>query len=419
MHITHLSLTNFRNYARLEMPIPTGVIVLFGDNAQGKTSLLEAIYYLATSRSPYTTSDQQLINWIAQGEPIPFTRLVAEVVTRHGLKRVEVTLVREGNGPPARLKKEIRVNGLPRRVMDLLGQLRVVMFLPQDLSLVEGSPSGRRRYLNVTLCQTDPDYCHALNQYEKVLSQRNALLRQFQESYQRGQRFDAERLAFWDEKLAEHASRLIAGRYRLVRELERRAQRVHSDLSGSGEHLRLRYQPGFDATFSPDGQMTFAVSDLGASALPELPPPEIARRFHAALQERRREEIARGMTTIGPQRDEIRFLVNGYDLGLYGSRGQGRTAVMALKLAELEWMQDQTDESPILLLDEVAAELDPRRRAYLLERIGGVEQVIITTAEPGLLDDDFLAGAIRWQVKAGTIRPAQANGQSCIPDGFP
>ena len=145
MHITHLSLTNFRNYARLEMPFPTGAVVLFGDNAQGKTSLIEAIYYLATSRSPYTTSDRQLINWLVQDDPLPYARLVAEVKTVEGLKRVEVTLMLEHNGRNTRFKKEVRVNGLPRRVMDLLGQVRVVMFLPQDLSLVEGSPSGRRR----------------------------------------------------------------------------------------------------------------------------------------------------------------------------------------------------------------------------------------------------------------------------------
>jgi DNA replication and repair protein RecF len=403
MRITHLSLTNFRNYARLEMPFPPGAIVLYGDNAQGKTSLLEAIYYLATSRSPYTTSDRQLINWLVQDEPLPFARLVAEVETRTGLKRVEVTLVTESNGRAARFKKEIRINGLPRRVMDLLGQVRVVMFLPQDLALVEGPPSGRRRYLNITLCQTDSDYCRALSQYDKVLSQRNALLKQFQEQQQRGQRPDVAQLAFWDDKLSAHGATVMAGRYHLVRELERRAQRVHSELSGADEHLRLRYEPGFDASSAPAGQMTFAAGDLGASALPQLPIRDITARFVEELRARRRDDIARGMTTIGPQRDEMRFLVNGHDLGLYGSRGQDRTAVLALKLAELAWMEEQTGESPILLLDEVAAELDPQRRRYLLERISAVEQVMVTSAEPELLADTFLAGAARWNVSAGTI----------------
>jgi DNA replication and repair protein RecF len=404
MYITHLSLTNFRNYARLEMPFPTGAVVLFGDNAQGKTSLIEAIYYLATSRSPYTTSDRQLINWLVQDDPLPYARLVAEVKTAEGLKRIEVTLMLEQNGRNTRFKKEVRVNGLPRRVMDLLGQVRVVMFLPQDLSLIEGSPSGRRRYLDVTLCQTNPDYCRALSQYDKVLGQRNALLKQLQEQYFRGRRPDLSELEFWDEKLSTYGATLVAGRYRLIRELEQRAQVFHNDLSGEDEHLRLQYQPGFDANATPGGQLTLDAGALGASALPQLPPAEIGERFRGVLKERYAEDIKRGMTTIGPQRDEIRFLVNGYDLGLYGSRGQGRTAVLALKLAELNWMRQQTGESPILLLDEVAAELDPNRRSYLLEQIGEVEQVVVTTAEPSLLESELLDNAAHWHVHAGTIQ---------------
>jgi DNA replication and repair protein RecF len=403
MHITHLSLTNFRNYARLEMPFPSGVIALLGDNAQGKTSLLEAIYYLATSRSPYTTSDRQLINWLALDDPLPFARLVAEVRAAGGLKRIEITVMLESGNRHGRLKKEIRIDGIPRRVMDLLGEVRVVMFLPQDLALVEGSPGERRRYLDVTLCQTDPAYCRALSRYDKVLRQRNALLKQFQEQTQAGRRFDAEQLAYWDERLASFAAVIVAGRYRLIRALERRAQGAHADLSGDHEHLRLRYEPGFDAAEPANGQLTFDAGDLGAAALPQLPQAEFRERFEEALRANRRAEIKRGMTLIGPQRDEFRFIVNGRDLGLYGSRGQARTAVLALKLAELGWMAEQTGESPVLLLDEVAAELDPHRRAYLLDRIGGVEQVIVTTAEPDLIADSFLQDAAIWHVTAGTI----------------
>ena len=400
MRITHLSLTNFRNYARLELSFPQGMILLHGDNAQGKTSLLEAIYYLATSRSLHATSDRQLINWLAEEEPIPFARLVAEVQTGEGFKRIEVTLLIEQAGHTRRFRKEIRVNGLPRRMMDLLGQVRVVMFLPQDLALVEGSPSLRRRYLNITLCQVDPAYCRALSEYDKVLGQRNALLRQLQEWGGRG---DRSQLAFWDERLAQSGAVLIAGRYRLVRELEQKARRIHRDLSGEDESLRLRYLPGFDPTPAPEGQLSFSAGDLGASALPRLPPPQIAERFMQALLARQAEDIERGMTTIGPQRDEMRFLVNGRDLGLYGSRGQNRTAVLSLKLAELAWMRERTGEWPILLLDEVAAELDPRRRAYLLERLNGAEQVVLTTTEPGLLPDAVLATATRWRVEGGHI----------------
>ncbi len=400
MRITHLSLTNFRNYARLEMPFPEGMIVLYGDNAQGKTSLLEAVYYLATSRSPYTASDRQLINWLAEDETLPFARLVAEAQTREGRKRIELTLVMERSGAVMRLRKEIRINGISRRTMDLLGQIRVVLFLPRDMALVEGTPSERRRYLDITLCQTDTEYCRALAQYNKVLTQRNALLRQLQE---RGRRSGTEEMSFWDDQLAQHGAALVAGRYRLVRELEKRAQSVHHELSGEEEYLRLRYEPGFDAGDTPEGQMSFAAEDLGTDALPRLPRREIAVRFRAMLDALRPTDIRRGITTIGPQRDEVRFIVNGHDLGMYGSRGQNRTAVLATKLAELAWMREQTGEWPVLLLDEVAAELDPARRAYLLNAIRGAEQVMLTTAEPYLLDDESLRGAAHWNVRGGTI----------------
>lgn len=402
MRITHLSLTNFRNYARLELPIPSGVIVLYGDNAQGKTSLLESVYYLATSKSPYTQSDRQLINWLVEDDPLPFARLVGEVRKGDLINRVESTLLLDKSGRFPRFKKEVRINGAAKRVMDLLGQMRVVLFLPRDVSLVEGTPSDRRRYLDITLCQVDTDYCRSLNRYNKVLGQRNALLKQFQE--RRGA-VDEEQIAYWDEQLAGHGGVIVAGRYKLIRELERRAQTIHSDLSGADEFLRLRYIPGFDATDDAgSGQMSFGVDTLGASTLPQLPPREIAARFIEALKAARRDDLSRGATTIGPQRDEMRFLVNGRDLGDYGSRGQNRTAVLALKLAELGWMHDQTDEWPVLLLDEVAAELDPRRRSYLFDAILQAEQVIITTAEPYLLDDEALNGATAWRVQAGTIQ---------------
>lgn len=399
MRIIHLSLTNFRNYARLELDMPSGVIVLHGDNAQGKTSLLEAVYFLATSRSPHTTSDRQMINWLAAGEPLPFARLVGEVDTLLGLKRVEMTILHDRE-KGEKFRKEIRVNGVSRRLMDLLGQITVVLFLPQDLSLIEGAPAERRRYLDITLCQTDSQYCTALSQYTKVLTQRNALLRQLQE---RGGRGDASQLEFWDEKLAQYGAIVVTGRNRLVSELERGAQRNHHDLSGANEHLRLRYLPGMDASLAGTGQMAFNPGDLGTSALPQLPPEQVAARFIEQLRARRREDIMRGQTMIGPQRDEMRFLVNGHDLGLYGSRGQNRTAILALKLAELDWMRHKTGEWPILLLDEVAAELDTHRRGYLLERIGGAEQVMLTTTEPYLLPESYLKNAAKWRVEGGTI----------------
>lgn len=398
MRIEHLSLHNFRNYARLEVSLPTGTILLHGANAQGKTSLLEAVYYLATSRSPYTTSDKQLINWNAEHDVLAFAKIGAEVL-RAGdtLNRVEVTLTQGVDGANgARVNKEIRVNGVPRRVMDVIGQINVVMFLPQDLVLVEGAPAERRRYMNVTLCQTDTEYCRALSTFEKTLTQRNALLKRIAEK-------DAgpDQLEYWDELLTTTGAVVMTGRQRLLRDLEVKARRVHSDLSGQQEDLELHYQPGFLATANNSGQLSFDV--LGLDLNRQMDADTVGAQFQASLAALRDEEIARGMTLIGPQRDELRFVVNGRDLGLYGSRGQARTAVMALKLAELEWMRDAVGEWPILLLDEVVAELDANRRAYLLERVQGANQALLTTTEPEIFTASFLEKTVRWQIHQGRI----------------
>ena len=398
MHIEHLSLHNFRNYARLEVSLPTGSILLHGANAQGKTSLLEAIYYLATSRSPYTTSDRQLINWNIAQDMLSYARIGAEVVSGNRmLNRIDVTLTEASDGSDsARLQKDIRINGVTRRVMDLIGQINVVMFLPQDLVLVEGPPAERRRYMNVTLCQAETDYCQALSTFEKTLSQRNALLRRIAEG-----EASAEQLDYWDEQLTVSGAVIVAGRQRLLRELEVKARRVHRDLSGDAEDLELSYRPGFAATANNTGQLSFDV--LGLDLNRQLGADEIAGQFRVRLAEIQREEIERGMTLLGPQRDELRLMVNGRDLGLYGSRGQARTAVMSLKLAELEWMREAVGEWPILLLDEVVAELDAERRAYLLNRINGANQVLLTTTEPEIFTPAFLQSVTRWHIHQGQI----------------
>ena len=212
MYIEHLSLTNFRNYARLELSLPTDApVVLHGANAQGKTSLLEAIYYMATAKSPYTASDRQLIHWRVEDDPLPFARLAGEVGSRqHALTRLEITLMiertSEGN---ARLRKVIKVNGVDKRVRDIVGLVNVVLFLPQDLTLVEGSPGDRRRFIDNTLGQVNGDYLEAVDAYEKVLPQRNALLRRIAEKHG-----SAKELEFWDEKLVRAGSMIIAGRQR-------------------------------------------------------------------------------------------------------------------------------------------------------------------------------------------------------------
>ncbi|MBO9310444.1 MAG: DNA replication/repair protein RecF [Chloroflexi bacterium] len=397
MYLRHLSLTNFRSYARLELPMPEGTVLLCGPNAQGKTSLLEAIYYLATGRSPWTTSDRQLLNWRAESEILPFIRISAELCSRRSaLTRLEITIYKASeNGG---FCKEIRINGAKKRVLDLMGNLNVVMFLPQDLALVEGSPVDRRRYLNVVLAQTDPNYAAALQRFDRVLTQRNALLRQIAE-----RRATTRELAYWDDQFVQAGSILVASRQRLLRDLEQLAADIHRQLTNGAERLALHYLPGFAPAARENGQLAHHAPSLELQH--PLTPSEIEARLRSALAESLREEVVRGVTLIGPQRDELRFSINGRDLGLYGSRGQARTAILALKLAELAWMREVIQDEPVLLLDEFIAELDAERRAFLLERIQGASQALLTTTEPEIFTPAFLQKALVWQVRSGQITP--------------
>jgi len=405
MHLDHLSLTNFRNYRRLELNVPhVRPVVLHGENAQGKTSLLEAIYYLAAYKSPYTSSDRQLIHWRAENEALPYARVSAEICTRRAsTSRVEITLMLEktpGGDGAMRLRKVIKLNGVEKRLMDMVGLFNVVLFLPQDLTLVEGAPGDRRRFIDNTLGQVDAGYLAALELYEKVLPQRNALLRRIAEKHAKPGELD-----YWDKQLIESAATIIAGRQRFLRELEMDASRAHDDLTGGRETLLLRYVPSFTPTFEGNGQLSF--NALGLDLHRDLDPAQIAPQFAEQLKQELPESIARGATLSGPHRDELRLLINDRDAGLYGSRGQARTAVMALKLAELSWMRDRIGEAPVLLLDEVVAELDAARRAYLLSRIDSTTQTLMTTTELDIFTPEFLERASIWQVDAGQIETAK------------
>lgn len=399
MRVRHLSLTNFRLYARLESTLPAGPLILVGANAQGKTSLLEALFYLATAQSHHAASDRQLINFLALHEAQPFARLVAEVETRRQVLRVEIRLIVETTGGEGRLRKEILVNGVKKRLSDLAGRVNVVLFLPQDMAIVEGSPSDRRRYLDLALAQVDATYSFALGEYAKVLAQRNALLKQLQDKGG-----NANQLDFWDERLCEHGGLIMAARIAALAELEAIAAPLHRDLTAGADSLRLAYHPAFDPTAAPEGQLGLPlqvpVHQVGLSA------QDIRARLRQKLQAARAEEIARGMTLTGPHRDELRFIAGGVDVGTYGSRGQARTAVLALKLAEMEWMRRRSGEWPILLLDEVLAELDGNRRRDLLGRLNGADQVVLTTTDLGLFPPEFRKLATVWTIQNGAVAQA-------------
>lgn len=402
MHVRNLSLENFRNYIRLEVEWPERPILLVGGNAQGKTSLLEAIHYLATGRSPLTAVDRQLINWTAAREGLAYAHLRAEVVGRQQVREIAIALSLAPNANGAvRFQKSIRVDRRPQRLRDLTGCLNVVLFLPQDIDLVSGPPSGRRDYLDATLSQVDAAYAAALDTYTETLRQRNALLRHLAE-----EGGDPAQLDPLDERLARSGVIVAQGRRRMVAELSRHVGPIHAELTGGREWLRLEYQPNFDPARPPalNYQMPLALTE------PEGPPPgvsteDLERAFLQRLRQRRREEIERGMTLTGPHRDEMRFLMGDVDLGIFGSRGQQRTAVLALKMAQLAWMQETTGEAPVLLLDEVLAELDSQRRAFLLSQVDRVEQAILTATDPEMFSPEFRQRAALFRVEGGILRP--------------
>lgn len=406
MHIRYLSLTNFRNYTRLELAIPERSVLLYGANAQGKTSLLEAIYLLATGASPLSSRHHQLIRWDAEAEGLPYTRVWAEVARRDQTQELEVVIELQtlSNGS-ARTQKTIRVDRIRKRHAELAGRLNVVIFMPQDVDLIAGSPSGRRRYLDDTLVQVDGTYAEALDQYNEALRQRNAILRHL-----RDEGGNPAQLAPFEEVLAREGVLIAQRRRQLLVALSQRADAIHQQLTGGGEWLHLIYQPNFDLGAPPKAEYQRSLGLRHYEQPPPIDTEELIEAFHQALVEKRRAAIARGVTSTGPHRDDLAFVAgrpsqgtHEVDLGTYGSRGQQRTAVLTLKLAELAWMREQTGDTPVLLLDEVLAELDATRRQYLLERVNDVQQALLTATDPEMFSAEFRQQAKLWQVRGGII----------------
>jgi len=397
--IRHLSLLNFRNYASLELELPPNIMVLLGDNAQGKSNLLEAIYLLATSRSPRATNERELINWSALREELPVCRLAADVQKAGRNLSLEIAL----RGKPAALSeaedsfspwqsalkappihKRIRVNGVVRRAVDLIGQINVVLFSVQDINIVGGEPALRRRYLDITNSQIDPHYLRQLQRYHRVLWQRNRLLRQIAEN-----QASPDELSFWDQELVQTGAYLTVQRDHMVAELEHLTRVIHDEVSSDQEKLRLAYLRSIDKE-----------RGKGDSRIEET--AEVyARSLHAA----RKKEIAQGMSLVGPHRDDLRFLTDEIDLGIFGSRGQQRTVALSLKLAEAKFMLSKTGDNPILLLDDILSELDSQRRHHLLGTVARYQQVLMTTTNLDDFEPDSLKQAVLFRVDQGRIEP--------------
>lgn len=399
MYLTHLSLTHFRNFARLDLPVPRKNILLIGQNAQGKTSLLEAAYLLSTLTSFQTNAIWQMVNFLAAREALAVGRLVGLYQRQDGEHRLELRLILENNGAAGRsFRREALLDGVKKPLNEVIGHFKAVLFIPQMTQIIEGSPDLRRRYMNLMLAQVLPAYTQTLSEYRQILTQRNALLKQIGE-----RRGDLAQLDYWDDLLSAKGARLMYWRIQALRELEKGASWLQHELTGGDEVLRLDYVPAYEPLPRPPGQIGLpldAPTDRSGLSL-----EKITDGFAQALRARRDDEIARGVTTIGPHRDDLRLLANGIDLQHYGSRGQIRTALLALKLAEVDWIKTRTDEWPVILLDEVMSELDDARRLHLLDYLSERGQVLITSTQKHDFTPSFLQKAQIWQVENGIISP--------------
>jgi DNA replication and repair protein RecF len=397
MFLTHLSLTDFRIFSRFDQNVPRNSLILVGDNAQGKTSLLEAVYYLSTLDSFQASNSIDLINFSALQKDLAVCRIVGEYYKGKSSHRLEVRIIRDilSNGS-ANVRKEVLLDGNQKKINEVIGHFNAVLFLPHMLQIITGAPQRRRHFLDLTLAQVDPHYTDSLSEFNKALSQRNALLKQLNE-----RSGDADQLSFWDEKITQTGSYLIHARIMAVNELGQLAAGIHQELTRGEEILRLNYLPAFDPAGMPPGQIQLPLdTPLDRSGIDFK---QIQNGYREKLLTLRTEDIFRGVTSLGPHRDEVRFLSNGIDLGNFGSRGQLRTALLAVKLAEVSWLQEKNGDWPVLLLDEVLAELDDYRRQDLLVRLTRTEQNLLTTTDLNLFSEEFQRSAARWEISRGEL----------------
>jgi DNA replication and repair protein RecF len=373
--LANVSLFDFRNYAELDLGLERSATVFFGGNAQGKTNLLEAVALTALTRSPRTQQAAELVRF---GQPA--ARVTCGVQTDTGRDSLEVRIIVNSTESGVRASRRFTVNGIHRRSSDMIGALRVVLFWPDDLQLIKGSGEGRRRFLNTLLSQIDAGHAAELNRYGHLLEQRNALLRAIRDGRQ-----STEGLDYWTTALAESGAAIMAERQRRLLELQPIAAAYHRELSDDRERLELRYRPS-------------------GARIGEAPQELVSQQLEAAMRDARDEEIARGQTVVGPQRDDVEVWLEDHEARLFASQGQQRSAVLSLKLAELQYLADVTGEQPVLLLDDVMSELDPARRERLLAALQPGPQALITAADLNDLPRSILERAAVFRVEQGTIR---------------
>lgn len=377
MNIERLQLTHYRNYESLTLDFSPKINVFIGENAQGKTNVMESIYVLAMAKSHRTSNDKELIRWDAD-----YGKIEGVVQKRYGSLPIELTVSKKG--------KKGKINHLEQtKLSNYIGQMNVVMFAPEDLNVVKGSPQIRRRFIDMEIGQISPVYLHDLLTFQKILKQRNHLLKNNQgRSSLNDVMFDV-----YTEQYIQAAVQIIRKRFQFMELLQEWAEPIHAGISRGLETLVIKYRPvtGMDASWTAE---------------------EMARYLEKKLAEVKQRELERGVTLIGPHRDDLQFLVNGYDVQTYGSQGQQRTTALSLKLAEIELIKQETKEAPILLLDDVLSELDDYRQSHLLNTIQGEVQTFVTTTSVDGIHHETMEHARMFHVKQGAIDQVETQQES-------
>ncbi|QGU93753.1 DNA replication/repair protein RecF [Clostridium bovifaecis] len=359
MYIKNLNLINFRNYKELSLSLSSGANIFIGDNAQGKTNVLESIYYCSLGKSHRTNKDKELIKWGAK------EAYVSIYVSKERLdKRIDIKIFKEG-------KKGIRVNSIKlNTISDLIGVCNVVMFSPEDLKIVKESPSYRRRFIDMELSKLNKRYYHSLVQYNKVLNERNTVLRKWNS--------DKNIIEVYDRQLSSYGSFIVKERLKYIQMLNEKGKEIHKKITSESENIDFKY--------------ITSIKDYD----------NIEKELFKLLSENAQKDFEKGITSLGPHRDDFLININNIDTRKFGSQGQQRTAVLSIKFASLEIVKEQSGEYPILLLDDVLSELDFKRQRYILNSIKKVQTIITGT---GIIDiKNYLDSDVKvYTVKDGTI----------------
>lgn len=375
MRITQLELLDYRNYASASLSFNKDLIVFLGENAQGKTNVLESLYVLAMTRSHRSQHEKELIRW---GQS--FARIRGILAKKNYTTELEIVISNKG-------RRTKRNHIEQAKLSDYIGELNVVLFAPEDLYLIKGSPQNRRKFIDMELGQVNPSYLYHLSVYQNVLKQRNRYLK---ENGRQQKKLDETYLEVLTEQLAAAGSHVIHERLMFIQKLEQWAQEIHGEITNHREKLTMQYQP------------SFVLEEAQTVA-------EIESLFLEALSRQRSRELMLQTTSLGPHRDDVIFFIDGQNVQTYGSQGQQRTTALSVKLAEVELIHEQIGEYPILLLDDVMSELDDERQVHLLAAIEGKVQTFVTTTTLNHLTNKLLSHPEIYLVKDGQVERKSEN----------